>query len=299
MNQINLATLCAVLLCHVVCTPAIAADKISTDESVIRQSAQEFVDAYNRADASAIAAEWTEDGEYKIGRESLKGRAAIAAEYKEQFKAHPGSKMKVDVKSVRLIAPTVAIEEGTASVSDSSNGPPSSSDYTALHVKQGDKWLMLIVRDSETPNVEFDRDLKELAWMVGDWTASSDKAKIELKCTWMANKNFLRLEITVHGGNGDIPGGVQVISRHPQSGDLVSWFFSANGGFGTGVWHRDGSRWIIQTEGVAADGTPTAATNILYRANDNVVSWQSTRRFLGDKALPNIKELVIERAAKP
>lgn len=269
---------------------------MSPAESAIRQSAKEFVDAYNHADADALAAQWTEDGEYKIGRESLKGRAAIAAEYKQQFQAHPGSKMKVDVKSVRVIAPTVAIEEGTAAVTDSINGPPSSSDYTALHVKQGDKWLMLVVRDSESPTVEFDRDLKELAWMVGNWTATNGKTKIDLKCNWMANKNFLRLEITAHGGNGDIPGGVQIISRHPQSGELVSWFFSANGGFGTGVWHRDGARWIIQTDGVAADGTPTTATNVLYRASNNVISWQSTRRFLGDKALPNVKEIVIERA---
>jgi uncharacterized protein (TIGR02246 family) len=269
----------------------------SNAERAIRQSAKDFVDAYDRGDANAIAAQWTEDGEYKMGRDSIKGRAAIAAVYKDLFKAHPGSKMDVKINSIRMITPTVALEEGTASVHDSANGPASANDYTALHVKQGDKWPMAIVRDSETPAIQFDRDLKELAWLVGDWEANTDAAKISVKCSWMASKNFLRLEITVHGGKGDIPGGVQIISRHPQSGQLVSWFFSANGGFGTGVWHRDGSHWFIDTEGVAADGTPTSATNILYRADDNVVSWQSTRRFLGDMPLPAIKEFVIERVA--
>jgi uncharacterized protein (TIGR02246 family) len=266
-------------------------------EDSIRRSAEEFTEAYDRGDADAVAAQWTDDGEYKIGHEVVKSRAAIAALYKEFFKAHPGSKMKVKIGSIRVIAPTVAIEEGTASVSESANGPPSATDYTALHVKQGDKWLMMMVRDSETPTVQFDKDLKEIEWMVGEWNAVSAEAKISLKCEWIANKNFLRLEINVHGDKGDLPGGVQVIGRNPQSGEIVSWFFSANGGFGTGVWHRDGKRWYIQTEGVSADGTPTVATNILYRADDNVVSWQSTRRFLGDVPLPDVKEFVIERVA--
>jgi len=285
----------AVLLLNVIRVQLIDAAETNAVEAAIRQSANEFVAAYDRGDADAVAAQWADDGEYKLGHESVKGRAAIAALYKDFFKAHPHSKMTVKVGSIRVIAPTVALEEGTASVSESPNGPPSATDYSALHVKQGDRWLMVSVRDSETPSIEFDRDLKELAWLVGEWTASTDKSKITVNCAWMANKNFLRLEITVHGGNGDIPGGVQIISRHPQSGELVSWFFSANGGFGTGVWHRDGSRWIIHTEGVAPDGTPTSATNIIYRADENVVSWQSTQRFLGGTALPDIKEFVIER----
>src|SRR5262249_15950068 len=182
----------------------------SNAEKAIRQSAKDFVEAYDHGDANAIAAQWTEDGEYKMGRDSIKGRAAIATVYKDLFKAHPGSKMEVKINSIRMITPTVAVEEGTASVHDSANGPATSTDYTALHVKQGDKWPMVIVRDYETPAVQFDRDLKELAWLVGDWEASIDATKISVKCSWMGNKNFLRLEITARGGNGDIPGGVQI-----------------------------------------------------------------------------------------
>ena len=242
-----------------------------------------------------VAAQWTKDGEYSIGNDTIKGRDAIAKLYAEFFKAHPGSKMTVKIGSIRVLAPTVALEEGMAAVSESKNGPPSSSGYSAIHVKQDGKWLMVSVRDSESPTVEVEKGLKEVEWMVGEWNAVSSEAKINLNCQWIANKNFLRLEIAVKGDTGTIPGGVQIIGRNPQTGEIVSWFFSANGGFGTGVWHRDDKRWYIQTEGVAADGTPTAATNILYKADDNVVSWQSTRRFLGDAPLPDVKEMVIER----
>ncbi len=273
---------------------AAAADSTGAEDA-IRQSAKDFTDAYDRGDADSLAAQWTKDGEYSIGNDTVKGREAIAKLYAAFFKAHPGSKMTVKIGSIRVLAPTVALEEGMAAVSGSKHGPPSSSGYSAIHVKQDGKWLMVSVRDSESPIVEVEKGLKEIEWMVGEWNAVSSEAKINLNCQWIANKNFLRLEISVKGDTGMIPGGVQIIGRNPQTGEIVSWFFSANGGFGTGVWQRDDKRWYIQTEGVAADGTPTTATNIIYKADDNVVSWQSTRRFLGDAPLADVKEMVIER----
>jgi uncharacterized protein (TIGR02246 family) len=289
----------AISLVSIACRQvAVAADSTSA-EGAIRQSAKDFTDAYDRGDADALAAQWMKDGEYSIGNDTITGREAIAKLYAEFFKAHPGSKMTVKIGSIRVLAPTVALEEGTASVSESKNGPPSSSGYSAIHVKQDGKWLMASVRDSENPTIEVEKGLKEIEWMVGEWNAVSNEAKVNLNCQWIANKNFLRLEISVKGDTGKIPGGVQIIGRHPQTGEIVSWFFSANGGFGTGVWRRDDKRWYIQTEGVAADGTPTTATNILYKADDNVVSWQSTRRFLGDAPLPDVKEMVIERVKAP
>lgn len=99
----------------------------------------------------------------------------------------------------------------------------------------------------------------------------------------------------MHGKGGDMPGGTQIIGRDPVTGQIVSWFFSADGGYGTGMWQKDGSRWLIQTRGITADGTPTAATNMLYRADKDVASWQSFNRLRGDTPLPDVKEVVIER----
>jgi hypothetical protein len=90
---------------------------------------------------------------------------------------------------------------------------------------------------------------------------------------------------------------MQIIGKDPLTGRIVSWFFNADGGHGYGVWSRDGSHWLIQTEGVAADGAPTTATNVLYHADDKVLSWQSVDRTTGNHSLPNTKEIVIERVS--
>jgi uncharacterized protein (TIGR02246 family) len=276
--------------------PALVAAETGPEERAIRKEAKEFAEAYNQGKAEALAAQWTKDGEYTIGQQTVKGRDAIAKLYAAFLRANPGSKMEIKVASVRVIAPTVAIEEGTASITRSANGPASESSYSAVHVKQGDKWPMVSVRESEMPTVHTDRELKELEWMVGKWSAGKDGAQATLACEWMANKHFLRAEIAIHGKDRELPGGTQIIGRDPTSGQIVSWFFSADGGYGTGVWQKDDSRWMIKTVGITGGGTPTAGTTSLYRADENVASWQSYNRVRGNTRLPDVKEVVLERA---
>jgi uncharacterized protein (TIGR02246 family) len=270
----------------------------TADEDAIRRSADEFVDAYDHANAENVAALWAPDGEYMVGHNSVKGRDAIAKLYGEFFRAHPGSKMKIAIESIRAVAPNVVIEKGTASVSESANGPPSASAYTAVHVKQGDKWLMASVQESELPSVTIDRNLKELDWLVGEWTAKKGDQTLTLAADWLVEKHFLRIVAKTNNKIADVPSGTQVIGRDPASGMIISWFFSGDGGYGTGIWQRDGTRYLIQTQGTAGDGTPTAANNLVYRADKDVVSWQSSNRVRGDTQLPDVKEVVFERVQK-
>jgi uncharacterized protein (TIGR02246 family) len=274
-----------------------AAESSALDQE-IQQSARTFVEAFDSGNAEAVAALWTDDGEYSVGHSIVKGRLAIQRLYEEFFTAHPGARMEVKIDSVRMLAPTVAIEQGTAYVSNSPNGMPSESTYTAVHIRQDNKWLMTSVHESETPLAHGGRGLQELDWLVGSWAAEGGATKVEMKFDWIANKNFLRCDTIVNTEDGPTFGGMQVIGRDPLTGRIVSWFFNADGGHGYGVWSREGSHWLIQTEGAAADGVPTSATNVLYHPDENVASWQSINRTFAESALPDAKEIVIERVAK-
>ncbi|MEX0643199.1 MAG: SgcJ/EcaC family oxidoreductase [Pirellulales bacterium] len=273
------------------------AASISPEQNAIQETARAFVQAYDAGDAQAVAALWTEDGEYVVGQTTVKGRPAIQRLYEEFFRAHPGSKMEVKIDSIRVLVPTVAIEQGMASVFNSPNGPPSSSAYTAVHVKQNGKWQMASVRESDLPPSKSEIDMQQLAWLVGDWSAQGDVAKVEVSYDWIANGNFIRGGTKVHvvEGGDAMPGALQIIGRDPLTGQFVSWFFNTDGGHGMGVWSMDGNRWMIRTQGMTADGVSTIATNILYHPDDNVLSWASVNRMLGDERLPNKKEVVMER----
>src|SRR5579872_1082373 len=62
----------------------------------IRKSAKDFEKAFEKGDAKAAAALWTEDGEYydDSGIE-LHGRAAIEKAYAELFKERPNGKVEI------------------------------------------------------------------------------------------------------------------------------------------------------------------------------------------------------------
>src|SRR5882757_4258985 len=79
--------------------------------------AQEFIAAFNKGDAKAVAGFWTADGDYvdQLGS-VIKGRAAIEKLYEKLFAAQKGAKLTIMVGSVRQVTPDVALEDGITEV---------------------------------------------------------------------------------------------------------------------------------------------------------------------------------------
>jgi uncharacterized protein (TIGR02246 family) len=265
----------------------------SPEQKAIETSAQEFVTAYDSGDAAAVAALWTPNGEYSLGGQTVKGRAEIKKLYEEHFRAIPGSKVQVRIEAVRSLAPNIVLEEGVASVS----GTNSASAYSAIHTKVDGKWLMASVRESEVPMPTAPESLGQLAGLIGRWNAKGDKANVSVKFEWMHDKHFLRAETTVHpkDKSDSVPGGMQIIGIDPHTGRIVSWNFTADGGHSTGVWSKNGDRWVISTQGASAEGAVTTATNVFYQPHPDVLSWQSVDRTIDGQPLPRTDEIVLER----
>jgi ketosteroid isomerase-like protein len=77
------------------------------------QRAADFLAAFNKGDAKALAGFWTPDGDYMDQAGSVhKGRAAIEAFYAKGFAANKGSKLNVVVTSKRQLGADVILEEG-------------------------------------------------------------------------------------------------------------------------------------------------------------------------------------------
>lgn len=287
-----------VLLCAMAGTLAAQTNsRVPNEKSMIEQSAKAFVTAYDAGDAKAVAALWTANGEYSLGSQTLKGRAAIQKLYEEHFSANPGSKMEVKIESVRSLAPNLLLEEGVASVSG--GGADSASAYTAVHTKVDGKWLMASVREADVPLPAAPESIDKLANLVGNWKAKGDAADVTVKFEWMHDKHFLRAETTVHpkGKTEGLPGGMQIVGVDPLSGKMVSWNFTADGGHSYGVWNKIENRWVIGTQGATSGGAITTATNVFYQPHADVLSWQSLNRTIDGQPLPNTEEIVLERLA--
>lgn len=259
-------------------------------------SVKAYVQAYNKGDAKAVAALWSDDGEY-IGPdgERVKGKKAIQEAFQTYFAANKGIQLQVAVDSVRLIKSDVAMEEGTAVVTFP-GGDSEESTYLAVHVKHNGKWVLDSVRETATPAPDSNYAyLKSLEWLVGDWVDADDNVSVLTSCRWGANRNFLISAFTVIADNKVIMQGTQIIGWDPAAGNVRSWVFDSNGGFGQGEWTRKSDKWLIKTNSVQPDGKKASSTNILTYVDDNQFTWESINRILDGAPQPSLDAVTVER----
>jgi uncharacterized protein (TIGR02246 family) len=258
----------------------------------IRQSARQFEKAFDRGDAKAVAAFWTEDGEYhdNTGVE-LRGRAAIEKAYAEVFREKPKGKLEIEIQAIRLPSPDSAIEDGILRTNPSGAELPTSTRYSVLHVRSGDGWKMAVAREYGADEYKLD----ELQWLVGKWLARVKDREIQLTYEWDENKTFLRNTFSVKEGGKVTWAGTQMIGMDPKTGQVRSWLFDNNGGNGQGLWIRDGNRWLIDSVGELSDGSDTFAVNVLTRLGEDEFMWRSIDRVIGNSPLPNADPVKLTR----
>ena len=198
--------------------------------------------------------------------------------------------MVFTVESIRFPSKDTAIEEGYAQSYKGDAQEPTASRYSVLHVREGARWLMAVLREWPDEGVS----LRDLDWLIGTWEAKTEDAEVRTAYAWGANKKSIRCKITITGTNRNVSA-TQVLLKDPRTGQLRSWTFDDDGGFGDADWTRDGKRWVIAATGVQADGGELTATNILSPVDKDTFTWQSTERTLDGEKMPNIPPVKVTR----
>jgi uncharacterized protein (TIGR02246 family) len=265
--------------------------KPTDDEAAVRKSTAEFIKAVEKGDPKAVAAFWTQNGEYiDDDGTTIRGRAEIEAAYAKAFARNKKIKLEVTIESIRFPSKDTAIEEGYAKSYKGDAEQPTASRYSVLHVREGGRWLMALLREWPDEGVS----LRDLDWLIGTWESKDDEAVVRTTYEWGARKNSIRCRFTIKA-NGLDASGIQVILRDPRTGQLRAWLFDDDGGFGDSVWTRDGKRWLIDAEGVQADGGELTAQNILTPVNHDTFTWQSTQRTLDGEELDDVPPVKVRR----
>jgi uncharacterized protein (TIGR02246 family) len=270
---------------------------VSTDEAAIRANVAAYVEAYNRQDAAALADLWSDHGIYQnpLSGTEVSGREAIEQEFAVVLKEFKDAKLDVSITSIDFVSPSVAVEQGTAHVV-SADSSPEITEYSAVHVKQGDKWLLdRVIEKENVTTVSHYEQLKPLEWLIGSWVDEDDEARVEGTCQWAKNQNFITRSFTV-----ELPGqpeltGVQFIGWDASKGKIRSWAFDSDGGFTEGNWTNKDDRWIVESAAVLPDGRKSSSVNIMKLLDDSTVSWQITGRDVDGEILPNLPEVKITR----
>lgn len=277
--------------------PAAAAPALSPDQSAIADQANAFMAAYNKGDARALTAMFAEDAEWvDDGGNVLAGRAAIADHFKSVFLKGKGRTIDIDVESVRPLTGDVMLEKGTSTVVEP-GGRTAVASYTAVHVKQGDTWLISQFTETGSPLAgNAARQLRELDWLVGHWKDNEEGVEATSTIERALNDNFLTWTYSVAGPQGSQSSGTQVIGWDPTIGKIRSWVFDADGGFSEKVWTQDGARWLLQTRAVLPDGGQGSEEQTLTLIDKDTFTWSSASRQVDGEALPNIGAVKVVRS---
>lgn len=272
------------------------------EEHEIRESAAAFVTAYNSHDAAAVSQLFAQDAEFTDEDGDLvRGRKAIQQDFAEMFEKFPECAIEVDIESLRVLTPNIAIEEGTIRGYPEPDRKPNISGYVAIHVRVGDKWQVASVSDFEATSEQLTprEHLEELSWMEGVWIDEGPESIVKATCSWDNTGNYLLHEFELKVAGLVLSNGSMRIGWDPLTQQIKSWTFSADGGYSEGFWSRDNNEWTVKLRGVSADGEVTSATSVFVFLDADTMTWRSYDRTVGGRPADDIPVNVIKRHVAP
>ena len=271
---------------------AVAAN-VSTD---IQNTFANYLDAFNRHDALALAAHWVKDGEnldLDTGNRIV-GQPAVEHVFDQLFARDGTAQIGFQLDSIRPIRDDVVVVDGLSQMS-LTDQEPRRSRFSAVLVRHEDRWLMESVRESAASAEPTIRDrLQQLNWLRGFWEDISDGLTVSLQCEWNEEETFLirrhliTKELGQRGAEERLAMGIpallpneeaskkeadrlsttEYIGWDPRHGKICSWLFCSDGRTAHFAWQRNGNAWLLQSLSDASDNkSPTQY--LLQRAGDD------------------------------
>jgi hypothetical protein len=178
----------------------------------------------------------------------------------------------------------VAIEDGTIeSVAAVGNEP--AGLFTAVWVKRDGRWLLDSLRESVPESTTSNPHLQELTWLLGEWAGKADDSAMLVSARWSDGNNYIVREFIVRNQNGDAITGTQRIGWDPLSQRIKSWSFDSHGGMGEAMWRQDGSKWIVESVDVTADGMKLRSVTVYTPDGENRFVWEVRNANTGENKI--------------
>jgi|694.fasta_scaffold05777_14 uncharacterized protein (TIGR02246 family) len=275
-------------------------DRNETDRKTIESSIESYVAAFNKGDAKALTELWTPGGELVTETgERIQGAASIQKHFADFFAGNKGIKLELLEPKIEFQSPSVAVEKGVARVISSQSGVESTT-YTAIHIKTANGWRIDSTKDQVEPlsAPSHYEHLEPLSWLVGKWTDAGRSGRVQVSCRWARNNNFLTQTFKVMGEKDIEFEGSMVIGWDPSVKAIRSWMFDSDGGFGTGIWSQEETRWTIRTLNVLPDGRRGSSTNVYEVLNDGSVQFKSIGRVVDGEILPSVGPVKLVRESE-
>jgi len=273
----------------------------SPDELAVRQLSQRIVEAYNGGQAKALAAAFLPEGE-AVDEEGnvYQGREQLEQVFAKFFEKFPGMKMTMEVASIRVLGPGLAVEDGTRKVVTQDGTGKAAIRYTLMHVKREGQWLIASAREfaaDEEPTPH--ERLQPLAWLAGDWVDENAESIVLMSCRWSEDKNFLLMDYTAKIQGRSAMKTSQRIGWDPLHQRVRSWAFDSDGGYGDAHWTAIPTGWVIKSSAVLPDGRSGSATLFIEPVDQDKFVMRGFDRIIGDETNDDYEVTIVRRPPAP
>jgi hypothetical protein len=224
------------------------------------------------------------------------GREQLEQVFGKFFEAFPGVKMTLDVASIRLLGPGLAVEDGTRKVVTKDGTGKAATRYTLLYVKRDDKWLIASAREfmaDEEPTPH--ERLLPLAWLAGDWVDENAESVVLMNCRWSEDKNFLMMEYTAKIQGRSAMKTSQRIGWDPLTKRIRSWAFDSDGGYGDAQWTTIDTGWVLKSSAVLPDGRTGSATLFIEPVDKDKFVMRGFDRIVGDETADDYEVTIVRQ----
>ena len=267
-------------------------------EQALRDRLAAYAKAYNAHNAAGLVETFTDDATLvDLDGGTVRGKEAIGAQFAAGFAESSSYTLEPTIDSIRFLTPDVAQVEGLAKFT-AADDSPIQNRFILLAVRKDQAWKIAEIRDLPAAAEDIppaDR-LKELEWMVGEWVDQRGDLEIHSTIEWGENKAYLTRRTTASFGGEKAQSSLMIMAWDPKGGQIHSWLFDSDGGRGEGVWTRaSDNEWIIRAEGVASDGSPSSATQVMTIVGKDAVKTSSVDRIIGGEVAQDIDEVLMVR----
>jgi uncharacterized protein (TIGR02246 family) len=276
--------------------PSLAADQGSNpDDTQIRAQLSALASSVTGKKIDALSSLWAKDATYiDADGDVFKGREALHKRF-DTAKESTTQPIEMVPDEIRMLSATVAEAEGNVRLKDAGAASPETR-FSIVFTKEDGKWL--IASAAETPialptSAEY---LKDLSWLIGDWTADHEGRSLRMHGAWQGHKNFIHLNYEVGKPGEPVQEDSEIIGFDPHTQQVVSWYFDSTGSIGQGTWQKNGSQWQINVSKVSRDGVTMTARDVISVKDPNSYSWQSINRTADGVPVGDIAELQVVRA---
>lgn len=266
--------------------------KVNPEETALRESGKAFVEAFNKGDVKALAAQWTEGGEFRNENGVVvKGRPALEKSYETWLGVHQKPAVSIRIDSIRFLSKDAAWVEGILEFKGNPQSPTEVSRFRTLRVREDGQWL--IAESTEIGAGE--ASLGELSWLLGTWKATGKDQEAEISVTPWLGQGYFKADFKIRRKGEPMIEGTQIVGKDLRNGGLRSWIFDLKGATAEGVWVHDGHKWDLEIDGFTPSGLPISSVQIFSPIDKNNFLWQAIERNVDGQRFPDTLPLKLQR----